>query len=387
MIQDKVSVLHHWHPIIPASAACGMVPYVSELKQSYSHHSRQSLCPKPSLCSLQTMHPRVLVVHFHTDTGMSNRMGVLVSALALAIATDRALLMDWPPVVAHWHPAREYIALPSVEQLLEPPVGVKWRWSESRNWLPPSGGCNGKHATASNCLVRPFGSLESSQCRSSSHHSNHVLLEHCKRGGIVGNQEGSYLDTFPLTPLPFPCLQDLQNPLSLHFGALLCGELDTATPDPRFKVPASGDVLHLQSWDFFLPLIKNNPTISPRLAPLGPEPASTLARWLLRPVPPLEDQAQGAFMHDLAGHFVVGIHIRMQGYNGVSAKQVTSFGGSALLAHAWMDRHDGGSPCTQRPQLLNRSIGFVGQGTRGVCVSACGRKAQRDEAGPVLPCL
>jgi hypothetical protein len=54
----------------------------------------------------QVHEPRALVVHFHADAGLANRVGVLVSALALAIATDRALLVDWPPVQAHWHPSR-----------------------------------------------------------------------------------------------------------------------------------------------------------------------------------------------------------------------------------------------------------------------------------------
>ncbi len=112
---------------------------------------------KPPLAVLlfprQTMHPRALVVHFHPDAGMANRIGVLISALALAIATDRALLMDWPPVVAHWHPAREYIALPAVERLLEPPFDIKWRWSESREWLPKGGDCQRKRRVASRCLV------------------------------------------------------------------------------------------------------------------------------------------------------------------------------------------------------------------------------------------
>lgn len=54
----------------------------------------------------QEREPRALVVHFHNDAGVANRAGVLVSALALALATQRALLVEWPPVQAHWHPSR-----------------------------------------------------------------------------------------------------------------------------------------------------------------------------------------------------------------------------------------------------------------------------------------
>jgi hypothetical protein len=81
-------------------------------------------------------------------------------------------------------------------------------------------------------------------------------------------------------------------------------------------------VAHLQSWDYFLPLLRSNPDAAPILSSLGPHPGSVLARWLLQPIEPLEERAVRFAETHLAGRFAVGIHIRNQGYNGLTTIQV-----------------------------------------------------------------
>eukprot|EP00873_Tetraselmis_striata_P024591 jgi/Tetstr1/444855/TSEL_032697.t1 len=218
--------------------------------------------------------PRALVVHFHNDAGVANRAGVLVSALALALATQRALLVEWPPVQAHWHPSREYIALPGLGDLFELPPGPAWSWRQARTWLPRGHECasaGGAAAGGASCL-------------------------------------------------------DLQTPGSPALGALLCGNLSGGTGGP----PALAEpVAHLQSWDYFLPLLRSNAAAAGALAALGPRPGSALARWLLRPVAALEERAAAFAEAHLAGRFAVGVHVRQQGYNGLSAEQVKALAGCA----------------------------------------------------------
>ena len=66
------------------------------------------------------------------DAGLGNRMSALVSVFALALLSDRALLVNWHHTPPHLHPdGEELISFPHIGQLFDPP-GFDWRCAAPR---------------------------------------------------------------------------------------------------------------------------------------------------------------------------------------------------------------------------------------------------------------
>ena len=196
--------------------------------------------------------------------GLGNRLYSLVGCLALALATNRTLLL------------RDWFLFPSrLPHLLAPPGGFP-------SW----------HAFSYEAVVaRALPEL---------------------RGSWADVRNASQVITLLERPAELHVVKRRRLQTESSHAALLCCDL---TEDLDAISLSSVTFLHVVSNTFFAPLLLANPHHGPRLRSLlGPRPFHALSRWLLRPAPSVAAEVDAFRRAHLTPHLpnrsLIGIHIR-----------------------------------------------------------------------------
>lgn len=205
------------------------------LLESYTRRHRAALAALEAAAAAEAVpldESHRFVVAEAGSWGLGNRLYSLVSCLALALATNRTLLV------------RDWFGYPSeLPALFAPPAGLRGGWNDLSY-----------EAVAGRVARTLPGGWE--QLRAE-HTAVLTVLERNAQRHVVGGQRRTYASS----------------PLSL-----LCAERDVAAEYPqRF--------LHVLSNSYFAPLLLRNPRHAPLAAALGARPFHLLARHLLRPSP------------------------------------------------------------------------------------------------------
>ena len=191
--------------------------------------------------------------------GLGNRLFALVSGLALAVATDRVLLL------------RDWFAFPSrLGDLFAPP--------------PLPGGWDA--LSFERAVARVLPSM---------------------RGGWAGLRAASSVISLLELPAQLHVVDGRRVRAPSDHLAVFCDQFNERYP---------AQFVHVLSNTNYLPLLLHNRWPAPRLALLGRRPFHALASWLLQPAPAVRAAADGFLGEQrrgaLANRSLVGVHIRTQ---------------------------------------------------------------------------
>lgn len=246
---------------------------------------------------------RLLVLADAPSAGLGNRISALVSALALAVLTRRAVVVDWPGTPYVDHPdGDETVSFPPYSHLFENSTFLDLDFAALRRGRPH--------------------------------------LTRAVRENVVD------LDT------------------DAGARALLCGtdgggNATAAAVATLLSTDSGPDVLAVSSWDYFLPALlagrlwRGDADALAFETDVGGRDAlpTVLARYLLRPREAIRRRAAayarkelgvpaasaGGAPSSMPPHGVVGVHLRLRGYNKLSFSQVRdALGCAADLGASWL---------------------------------------------------